>query len=157
MNAIKVGVYIDAPPSRVWQTLMDFAAYPEWNPFVVKIDGEPSVGQRLRVRLKPPNAAELMIRPTVLALEEGIEFRWLGHFIASGLFDGEHAFTLESLEGGRTLFWQHKLFAGILVPQLESTIWGARYGFCDMNVSLKARLEGRQPPSEWELDPMALG
>jgi uncharacterized protein YndB with AHSA1/START domain len=38
---------IEAPPDVVWRVLTDFAAYPEWNPFIVRIGGDLTVGQVL--------------------------------------------------------------------------------------------------------------
>jgi hypothetical protein len=47
---------IDAGPERVWQVLTDFAAYREWNPFIVSVDGSAEVGARLTVRMQPVGA-----------------------------------------------------------------------------------------------------
>jgi uncharacterized protein YndB with AHSA1/START domain len=48
-------IQIDAPAERVWELLTDFASYPQWNPFIRNISGQPATGERLRVRLVPPN------------------------------------------------------------------------------------------------------
>ena len=40
---------IDASPEDVWQVLTDFDAYPEWNPFIRSIQGNPEVGSRLSI------------------------------------------------------------------------------------------------------------
>jgi hypothetical protein len=60
---------IDASPEDVWQVLTDFDAYPEWNPFIRSIQGNPEVGSRLSVRIEPPGAREMSFRPTVRAAE----------------------------------------------------------------------------------------
>ena len=40
MPSISTKVRIHASPRRVWDVLMDFEKYPEWNPFVIEISGE---------------------------------------------------------------------------------------------------------------------
>jgi uncharacterized membrane protein len=36
-------IHMKAPAQRVWQVLTDFAAYPEWNPFIRRVNGRPEV------------------------------------------------------------------------------------------------------------------
>ncbi len=38
-NELRAEVEIDADPDSVWAVLMDFAAYPDWNPFIHPIEG----------------------------------------------------------------------------------------------------------------------
>jgi uncharacterized protein YndB with AHSA1/START domain len=54
MNQLHTEIEIDAPAERVWGVLTDFAAYPQWNPFIRTISGKPSTDERLEVRLEPP-------------------------------------------------------------------------------------------------------
>jgi uncharacterized protein YndB with AHSA1/START domain len=55
-NELRAEVEIDADPATVWDVLMDFGAYPDWNPFIGPIEGDPEVGSRLRVRIHPPGS-----------------------------------------------------------------------------------------------------
>jgi uncharacterized membrane protein len=52
-------VKIQAPAERIWQVLTDFASYPEWNPFIRRISGQPKEGTRLKVYIEPPGAKEV--------------------------------------------------------------------------------------------------
>jgi len=48
MKEVFSEIEIQATADRVWQVLTDFARYPEWNPFIRRISGEPKEGTRLR-------------------------------------------------------------------------------------------------------------
>jgi hypothetical protein len=45
MQELRREIEIDAPPERVWAVVTDFAAYPEWNPFIRRIRGELHEGE----------------------------------------------------------------------------------------------------------------
>ena len=115
MRELGTEIEIDAPPERVWQVLTDFAAYPEWNPFIRSIEGEPEVGSRLKVRIELPGGRGMTFRPTVQAAESARELRWLGRLLLPGLVDGEHRLALEPLADARSRFIQSERFSGLLV------------------------------------------
>lgn len=96
--------------------LTDFSAYPNWNPFIRSIQGEPSIGSRLKVRIEPPGARGMTVRPTVRALQPARELRWLGRL-------------------------QSERFRGLLVGLLTRTLAATERGFAQMNDALKRRVE----------------
>jgi hypothetical protein len=146
---LRTEIEISAPAARVWEILTDFARFGEWNPFIQKIEGELAVGSRLEARLTPPGGRGMTFRPTVMKVDPGREFRWLGHLLFPGLFDGEHIFELESLGGGRTRLVQREEFRGVLAGLLlRSIAESTRRGFELMNHKLKERAEGRAEPRE---------
>lgn len=49
---IQTSIDIDAPAERVWATLVDFASYEGWNPFVIRVRGAPIVGEPVRLTVK---------------------------------------------------------------------------------------------------------
>lgn len=134
-------IEIDAPPERVWEVLTDFDAYPEWNPFIRSIEGDPEVGSRLRVRIEPPGSRGMTFKPTVQAAEPARELRWLGRLFVPGLMDGEHRLALEPLDGGRSRFIQSERFSGVLVGLLGRMLAATEQGFKQMNEALKRRAE----------------
>jgi hypothetical protein len=105
---IKTEILINARPERVWAILTAFDQYPNWNPFIKSITGEGTVGTQLVVRIEPPEATGMTFKPKVLAFEANKEFRWIGHLLFSGLFDGEHKFELIDHGNGTTTFIQSK-------------------------------------------------
>ena len=142
MKKLRTEIEIQASAERVWQLLTDFPSFPQWNPFIRKASGNIRVGERLEVKLQPSGASAMTFRPTVLKVEPNREFRWLGHLLVRGLFDGEHIFTIEPLGEGRVRFTQREVFTGLLVPLFARGLdTDTRRGFEEMNQALKARAE----------------
>ncbi|MEZ5059144.1 MAG: SRPBCC domain-containing protein [Saprospiraceae bacterium] len=134
---IRTEIQINATPEKVWNVLTDFSAYPEWNPFVKKLEGEVEVGKVIKVALPGMN-----FKPLVLKFETNKELRWLGHLFFKGLFDGEHSFTLIDNQDGTTTFIHAENFAGILVPVFKKMLLNdTKPGFEKMNEALKERVE----------------
>ena len=150
MKELHSEIEIDASAEVVWGILTDFASYPEWNPFVRKISGEPKVGERLEVRLEPPGSRGITLKPTVLNAEPERELRWLGHLLVRGLFDGEHSLSIHRLGEDRVRFVQGEIFRGVLVPLFARSLDNStRRGFEEMNRALKVRAEA--PPTDTNL------
>ncbi|NTV10575.1 MAG: SRPBCC domain-containing protein, partial [Zoogloea sp.] len=148
MHEITSAIEIAATPERVWSVLLDFAAYPEWNPFIRSIEGEANEGSRLHVALQPPGGKSVRLRPTVVAVEPRRELRWLGRFLLRGLFDGEHFFRIEPLTPHRVRLTQGEHYSGLLAALLPSGLSGSsKAGFVAMNRALKARAEAGHAPN----------
>jgi hypothetical protein len=142
MKELRSEIEIQASAERVWQLLTDFPSFPQWNPFIRKASGNIRAGERLEVNIQPSGASGMTFRPTVLTAEPNRELRWLGHLLISGLFDGEHSFTIEPLGESRVRFTQREVFTGLLVPLFARGLdTDTRRGFEEMNQALKARAE----------------
>jgi hypothetical protein len=138
MKELHSEIEIDAPAERVWHLLTDFASYPQWNPFIRRISGEPTRGERLEARIEPPGGRGMTFKPKVLKAEPNRELRWLGRLLVPGLFDGEHSFTIQSLEENRVRFVQREAFKGLLVPLFARSLeTNTQRGFEEMNRALK--------------------
>ena len=135
-------IEIQASPDRVWETLTDFAAYPDWNPFIVQAAGQPVPGSRLELQMRLPGRRPMTFRPEVLEATRARRLRWLGHLLVPGLFDGEHSFTVDPMGAERVRLTQQEEFRGLLVPLLLAFIGKpTQEGFHQMNQALKTRVE----------------
>jgi len=143
MKELRTEIEINASAERVWEVLIDFPAMGEWNPFIASLEGTAKVGERLTVRLTPPGGGGMTFKPTVLRADAGKELRWLGRLLIRGLFDGEHYFLIEPLDGGRIRFVHGELLTGLLVPitGLLGVLKSTQAGFEEMNRALKERAE----------------
>ncbi len=139
---IKTEILMNASAERVWEILIDFDGYPNWNPFIKSIKGLVKVGNKIEVRIEPPGANAMTFKPKVLAFEANKELRWLGHLLFPGLFDGEHKFELIDNGNGTITFTQSEVFSGVLVllfkKQLDNNTTN---GFNEMNKALKELVE----------------
>lgn len=117
MNHLVTSVDVDAPAPVLWDVLTDFDAYPEWNRHS-RVSGTLAPGERLRVAPGPDAGRMPTFTPTVVEVDEGRAFAWLGHLYVRGLFDGEHSFAVEALEDGRSRLTQSERFSGVLAGPL---------------------------------------
>jgi len=142
MTHIDTDIEIHAPAERVWTILTDFAAYPEWNPFVVHADGVLEPGERLSVELRQVGSKPMSFKPRVVAVDRGHGFAWLGRFLVPRLMDGEHSYEIEELAPDRVRFHQRERFRGLLVPFMRRMFdTKTKPSFDAMNQALKARAE----------------
>lgn len=163
MNHIDTAIDIDAPAPTVWEVLTEFGASPEWNPRS-RITGVAAPGERLVVAPGPDAEGMPTFRPRVLCAgpavqgddpvvepddslaaadsSEAFELRWLGHLLVRGLFDGEHSFRVEALDGERSRLTQSESFSGLLAGLLLRR-YGAdtEAGFHEVNGALKTCAE----------------
>lgn len=136
---IKTEILIPVPAQQVWEVLIDFEKYPEWNPFIRNISGEHDVGGQLDVQIVPPEGKAMTFRPTVLVFDQAREFRWKGKLFIPGLFDGEHYFSLNPINAHETKLIHGEYFSGILVGLLGKALKNTKRGFILMNEALSRR------------------
>ncbi len=51
-------VEIAAPASFVWDVLVDYASYPEWNPYTIAVETTLAVGDRIDLTLPNPDGSD---------------------------------------------------------------------------------------------------
>lgn len=125
---------------------MDFDAFPEWNPFIRHIRGNPEVGARLDVEIGASGTRGMRFRPKVTTVVPNREFRWMGRVGVRGLFDGQHIFELKPPSSLGTRFVQRERFRGLFVRFLARRLEkDVRRGFDEMNRALRNRAIG--PPT----------
>ncbi|MFK7753876.1 MAG: SRPBCC family protein [Sedimentitalea sp.] len=137
-------IEINAAPEAVWAVLNDTKSYPDWNPFMRRIDGVFVVGDQISVVLQPGEITPQAFTPTVLVVSKNREIRWLGRLVMPGIFDGELYFKREESTDGTTLLRRGETFSGMVVYPLMALIGtDAPNGFEAMNTALKAESENQ--------------
>jgi hypothetical protein len=112
-RTIRTEIRVDAPPSVVWAVLSDVERYPKWNPTVVDLRGRLREGARLAGRLVLPGLAPIPFSPRLVVVSPRRELRWRAR--VGTFFRGEHAFLIEPIDRGGSLFVQEERFDGLAV------------------------------------------
>jgi len=140
-KSIKTNIIINAPVDKVWNVLIDFDKYPEWNPFVVKVAGNIKEGNTIEVTFQTKGSKPVVFTPKIILFKEYNVLRWEGRLLMPGIFTGRHTFQVKSIGTGKTQLIQKEKFYGILVPffSFDSTL----EGFTSMNEAIKKRVENK--------------
>ncbi len=138
---VRVETTIRAPRPAVWAVLVDFARYPEWNPFTVRVKTTGRVGDT--VSMDVMMGGKLMrLRERMRLYEPEHRFGWGLRILRGLLLDCTRVQELECLDDERTLYRCHEAFHGLLVP-----LFFRRYeermqeGFAAVAEALKRRVE----------------
>ena len=140
-RVIDTCIDIDAPPGRVWEVLVDFPAWKEWNPFIPSIAGKLEAGAYLRITVSPPGMKSMEFKPKVFFVRPDEEIIWGGSFLLF-VYRGDHTMSLEPLSDGGTRFRQRERFRGPMVLFMGSMFKPTEQGYHQMNEALKRRVEG---------------
>lgn len=141
MKQLEKEIMISATPDKVWKVLTDFENYHTWNPFIKSLSGKQKEGEKLIVRIHPPESKEMTFNPVLLKFTKNKEIRWKGKLGIKGIFDGEHYLKLVDPDNGQTHFIHGEMFSGILVPFMGKAIQKTEIGFEKMNLALKEKCE----------------
>jgi len=138
---IATEIVIDAPARIVWDILVDFARYREWNPYIPSLAGTARTGERVRFVFRLVPGVPVPACARVLDFVPPRELRWGGG--VGGLLRAEHYMILEPLSESRVRFRHGEIFTGLLVP-VAWRVALARYGpaaYGNTNAALKRRAE----------------
>ncbi len=142
MKEVRTEIAIDAAKERVWAVLIDFAAYPDWNPFLRSVSAVPQVGAPIGLTVTLGRRT-LHLDSTMLRVIPGREVRWAGPIsrLRGVVFRGEHYFLIE--EAGTGVRFVHgEKFDGLAIPFMHGWIdRNLAPAYEAMNVALKRRAE----------------
>jgi hypothetical protein len=138
---IRTEIEINASAEKVWQILSDFENFPKWNPFVIKVLGQPKVDEILEIEVQLPESRKMKFTPLVLNAEPNRELRWVGN-LPTNAFRGEHFYQIEPLRENKVRFIHGEHFSGWMV-RLIWALFGksTEKGYRLMNEALKKEAE----------------
>lgn len=134
---------IAAPARRVWEVLTGFPAYSEWNPYLVRIEGEARAGAEIMVTSRPGGDGPEMTQPILVVSVDPLHaMRWEGGLPDRSQFLGDHWFELQPTADGATRLHHYEHFSGALADAIIGQHGDRiRTSFELFNTALKARAE----------------
>ncbi len=134
-------VEINVPVSEVWDALIQFETWDQWNSFIPMVEGELAVGNVMKIKVVSPGMKEMVFKPVVYEIEENKKISWGGGFLLF-VYKGIHEFSLEEIDDNTTRFRQTEKFQGPIVLLMKKMIQKTAIGYLNMNEDFKYFLEG---------------
>ena len=142
MKEVATDIQINSQPEIVWKILTDFKNYSQWNPILVKIIGELSVGNQLEIHVNTIGGKNRIYHPKITKIIPNHELRWKGQFFSSKIFAGERIFSIEKLSDNKVNFVNKEIFSGIGLKLVsQKTGDDILASFKKMNEALKKTVE----------------
>ena len=138
MKHFQAETVIMAPAEQIWAILTDPAGYPEWDPGMVRVEGQLGPGQQVKffTKFSPERAFAVKIT----AFEPQRKMVFTGG-MPLGLFKSERTHTLTPRADGQTHFHTEESFSGLLLPIFGRTLPDLTESFVAFCTGLKARAE----------------
>lgn len=137
---IETSIEVEASPNTVWNVLVNFDDYNEWNP-QMRIKGKPEKGSRLKVSPGPEARWMPTFHSEIIHCSK-YKLEWEGKLILPFIFSGIHTFYIKPLDNRNCIFKQSEKFSGILLkPILFLFGEQIKNGFKKMNRALKNQAE----------------
>ena len=115
--AVSTALSIAAPPSRLWNLLVDLEAQSRWNSTVTSITGQAALGRRVTFEI--PEAPGQKFSPTVTSFDEPRSMVW--RLNRWPLLVSERTYRLTPMRDGSTEFGMSEVFEGLLLPLAART------------------------------------
>jgi hypothetical protein len=141
MTLLASDIVIAAPSEVVWQVLVDFDSYPDWNPVEIEARGTAVPGARFEHTGKLPGREPRKFKAKIVEAAPGRALAWEGHIAVPGLFDVRHHFEIDQLEDDQSRLRQFEHFSGVLVPFMRGTLRDTQAAFELANQAIKQRAE----------------
>jgi hypothetical protein len=112
MTLLTSEIVIAAPSEVVWEVLVDFGSYGEWNPVEIEAHGEAVVGGVLEHTAQLPGHKPMTFKAKIIEATPAHALAWKGRIVIPGLFDVTHHFEIEPLADGHSRLRQFEHFSG---------------------------------------------
>lgn len=129
---------INVSVSEVWDILVDFESWENWNSFIPMVQGNLEVGKKMSIKVVSPGFKAMVFKPKVYEINSCNKISWGGSLI---VFVYKHDFLLEYIDNNITRFRQVEKFKGPIILLLNKMIKNTAIGYQNMNEEFKQYVE----------------
>ena len=115
LPTVRVELTIPAERRAVWDVLVDFPRYPEWNPFTVGVETRGRIGDPVRLDVVL-GGRRMIMRERMRVYEPQRRVGWGLYLLGGVLLDCTRVQELEDAGEGRTRYVCYESFRGWTVP-----------------------------------------
>lgn len=129
---IATEIALRSPQDRIWTTLADFAAYPEWNRLMKSVRGQAAPDAPLEVEIQYWGKPARKVAGKITGCMAPKYLSWAyAHPLGAWFLASEHVMRLKEKEDGRVIFFQEVYHTGL----------GLRFRRRDMEHSIRMSLD----------------
>jgi hypothetical protein len=140
---IATEIMLQAVPQKIWETLIDFSRYPEWNRFLKTVSGQPAMESQLDIELQyyGKNVEKKIATVTGFTALKYFSYTWK-HSYGAWFLTSEHIFRLKDKEDGRTVFFQEIYVTGLSLRFRRRDVeHNVKLSMMKLNDDIKDRVE----------------
>ena len=147
VTVFQTTIPIAASAEAVWQILIDFERWQDWNPSVPELRGDAQVGSTVRMTLAMPGRPSAKVKARLTDVVPARRLCWHGSVGADWLFSGTRRFELDPQPDGTVLVTHVEDVRGLLFPVFQAVMGPAvQKHHDDLNEALKRRAEAPAAP-----------
>jgi hypothetical protein len=142
MNQIDTEIIINAPKEIIWSVLTDFSAYPQWNPFIVRLWGTAQADKPI-LFVARINGLSIPIIASILSFDVNAKLSWGAPRNAwfKPIVNPEHFCIIEEISATKCKLVHGESMGGFVPRALWPVIKRSRPAYVAMNQALKKRCE----------------
>ncbi|HYX33240.1 MAG TPA: SRPBCC domain-containing protein [Oligoflexus sp.] len=140
---VQDSLVIQASKRQVFNTLLQWSTFPEWNPYITRIDGKPEVGQDINVVFFMGMGPRMPLRCKVLTADaQKTTLSWEYKAPLPWLYTAQHSFVIQEIHPGQCQITQKEAMQGLFACRLLGFLHGIlRKRFQLMHAALRKQVK----------------
>ena len=135
-------VEINAPSQCVWDILIDFQRYPEWNPFTTSAKGKLALGEPVELQVIMPKRGNRAQTETITTIDAPHQLAWGMKLGFKQLLSARREQILNVIDTQRCTYSTSDAFHGMLSGLVYALFYDdVRNGFNNVAYALRDRAE----------------